>query len=226
MMVITASGSIVAPMIAVAKAASAATGFFKVIDAEVPSTTGLREPEVSASEDIAFNNVTFAYPSRSNSKILNDLNITFEKNKVTAIVGPSGSGKSTIIGLLQRWYELNPDVPSEIGSEENLEKVESEAPCAGSVTVGGRNILDLDLKWWRNSAGLVQQEPFVFSDTIFNNIVHGLCGSKWENVDVETKRKLVEDACKEAYADEFIKRLPDVCYYQHTQKTWLTVIGL
>ena len=226
MMVITALGGVVGPMIAVAKAASAATGFFNVLDATTPNTKGLKEPEVSASEDIVLNNVTFAYPSRPNSKILNDLNITFEKNKVTAIVGPSGSGKSTIIGLLQRWYELNPNVPSEMGSEEDLEKVEGEVSCAGSVSVGGRNILEVDLKWWRNSIGLVQQEPFVFSDTIFNNISHGLCGSKWENVDAETKKKLVEDACKEAYADEFIKRLPDVCCYPHIQMSWLTALGL
>lgn len=210
MMVITAAGGIVPPLLAVSKAASAATGFFNVLDAEIPNTQGLKEPDVSASEDIALNNVTFAYPSRPNSKVLNGLNINFEKNKVTAIVGPSGSGKSTIIGLIQRWYEINSDATPQLGSEENLEKEGTEIPCAGSVTIGGRNILDTDLKWWRNSTGLVQQEPFVFSDTIYNNIAHGLCGSKLENVDAETKKKLVEDACNEAYADEFIRKLPDV----------------
>jgi ABC-type protease/lipase transport system fused ATPase/permease subunit len=64
------------------------------------------------------------------------------------------------------------------------------------------------LEWWRSQVGLVQQEPFLFNDTIANNIEYGLLGSQWENADVETKRKLVEEACKEAFADEFISKLP------------------
>jgi ATP-binding cassette subfamily B (MDR/TAP) protein 1 len=56
----------------------------------------------------------------------------------------------------------------------------------------------------------VQQEPFLFNDTIFKNVEYGLVGTEWENAPYETKRQLVEQACKEAYADEFIAILPDV----------------
>lgn len=64
----------------------------------------------------------------------------------------------------------------------------------------------------RSQIGLVQQEPFVFNDTIFKNVEFGLIGSPWEHEDAETKKKLVEAACKEAYADEYISRLPLVSY--------------
>lgn len=81
---------------------------------------------------------------------------------------------------------------------------------SGSVTVGGRKLTDLDLKWWRSQIGLVQQEPFLFNQTIFENVASGLVGTEWEDVDIAAKRELVQGACTEAYADEFISRLPDV----------------
>lgn len=68
---------------------------------------------------------------------------------------------------------------------------------------------DIDLKWWRSQIGLVQQEPFLFNSTIFQNVANGLIGTEWENVDISKKRELVEHACKEAFADEFISRLPE-----------------
>jgi ATP-binding cassette subfamily B (MDR/TAP) protein 1 len=57
----------------------------------------------------------------------------------------------------------------------------------------------------------VQQEPFLFNDTIFKNVQYGLIGTEWEHESEEKKREMVEAACKEAFADEFITRLPDVC---------------
>ena len=55
---------------------------------------------------------------------------------------------------------------------------------------------------------MVQQEPFIFNDTIANNVKYGLIGSIWENEDEPTKRTLVEQACEEAFANEFITKLP------------------
>ncbi len=69
----------------------------------------------------------------------------------------------------------------------------------------------MDVKWWRSQIGLVQQEPFLFNESIYKNIEHGLIGTEWENVPDEEKSKLVQAACKEAFADEFITRLPEVC---------------
>jgi ABC-type multidrug transport system fused ATPase/permease subunit len=82
----------------------------------------------------------------------------------------------------------------------------------GTISTGGVNLKDIDLKWWRSQIGLVQQEPFLFNDTILKNVQYGLIGTEWEHADEETKRELVEAACKEAFADEFITRLPEVSY--------------
>jgi ABC-type multidrug transport system fused ATPase/permease subunit len=69
---------------------------------------------------------------------------------------------------------------------------------------------DIDLKWWRSQIGLVQQEPFLFNDTIFKNVEYGLIGSEWEHETPTQKMRLVKQACEEAFADEFIIRLPEV----------------
>jgi ABC-type multidrug transport system fused ATPase/permease subunit len=152
--------------------------------------------------------------------VLDDFNATFESGKLTAIVGPSGSGKSTIVGLIERWYQLSMD--SNLNNEESCSANEKEkstdaekVPIAlsGTIRIGSHNIEDLDLKWWRSQIGLVQQEPFIFNDTIYNNVAHGLVGSKFEHQSEEMKRRLVEEACKEAFADEFISKLPMVRHY-------------
>ena len=78
----------------------------------------------------------------------------------------------------------------------------------GVVLLGDANIEALDAKWWRAQIGLVQQEPFLFNETIYKNIAYGLIGSKYDDEADTTKRAMVEDACKEAFADEFIQRLP------------------
>jgi ABC-type multidrug transport system fused ATPase/permease subunit len=80
----------------------------------------------------------------------------------------------------------------------------------GAIIVDGQNINDIDVKWFRTQIGLVQQEPFLFNDTIYGNIALGLIGSQWENETEEVKRDLIRGACKEAFADEFIERLPKV----------------
>lgn len=100
----------------------------------------------------------------------------------------------------------------EKGKQNENEKQEGHMnpTMAGVVTVGGHNLEELDLKWWRAQIGLVQQEPFLFNDTIFKNVANGLVGTKFEDAPEEKKRELVKEACQEAYADEFINRLPEV----------------
>ncbi|TQN66296.1 ABC transporter BEA3 [Colletotrichum shisoi] len=95
--------------------------------------------------------------------------------------------------------------------EEEEEEGESQpvVPLSGSITTGGQALTDIDLKWWRSQIGLVQQEPFLFNDTIFRNVAYGLIGSEWEDAPEEEKRELVKEACHEAFADEFVDRLPD-----------------
>ncbi|KAJ8123291.1 hypothetical protein ONZ43_g725 [Nemania bipapillata] len=193
-------GSIAAPISAAARAAGAARILFNGIDAPRPNVTGLKHPEASATGDIVLWNVNFTYPTRPTLKVLDNLNLIIPAGKVTAIVGPSGSGKSTIVALIQRWYEMDGDM-----GDKKLTLYFRN----GSVTVGGRKLTDLDLKWWRSQIGLVQQEPFLFNQTIFENVASGLIGTEWESAEIEVKRELVQAACKEAYADEFISRLPD-----------------
>lgn len=220
---------IVTPLIAVSKAMIAACEFFTVID--MPKFTTGSERLDAMSHDIIFDNVTFAYPSRPDSTILDSLSICIRSGQNTALVGPSGSGKSTVVGLLERWYSLadQPGIshaaegPSDFhehsgqpSQERNIEHdgskplEEAKPKVSGAIVVGGYNLEELDLKWWRSQIGLVQQEPFLFNDTIYGNVAHGLIGSEWENEPVEEKRRLVETACREAFAHEFISRLPEV----------------
>lgn len=207
------------PIIAISKAVSASTYFFEMIDAPKPKTSGLKDQNVSTT-DIRFEAVNFSYPTRPNVKILNNLTIDIPAGKITALVGPSGCGKSTIVGLLERWYQIenqfegdpNSDAPQS-GDPQN-EKVHETAtsPNSGSIKIGPHNLYDLDLKWWRSQIGLVQQEPFTFNTTIYQNVAYGLVGSKWENESEEVKRKLVVEACRESFASEYIEKLPLVSF--------------
>jgi ATP-binding cassette, subfamily B (MDR/TAP), member 1 len=109
MMIVMSIGSISQPLSAAARAAGAASILFKTIDLPFRPPGGLKDPEASADQDIVFQNVHFTYPSRPDVKVLTGLNVTFPAGKVTAVVGSSGSGKSTIVGLIERWYELDGD---------------------------------------------------------------------------------------------------------------------
>lgn len=221
-----------APLQAIGKATLAACEFFSVINAPLPERGWLKEPEVSANEDIVFDKVTFAYPSRPDVKIIDQLNLRIEAGKITAIVGPSGSGKSTIVGLIECWYTLKQQhvIAKATQQDKNKKKkkaqhgdddvelgrVESQetgtvVELQGAVTTCGRPLADIDVKWWRSQIGLVQQEPFLFNGTIYENVARGLTGSSWEGAREEQKRQLVKEACQGAFADEFIDKLPQVC---------------
>ena len=106
MTIVLSIGGIAGPVTAAAHAAGAASILFSIIDAPQPHRQGIKNTD-ACSEDIVFQNVNFAYPARYDVKVLDNLSLTFPARKVTAIVGPSGSGKSTIVGLLERWYELD-----------------------------------------------------------------------------------------------------------------------
>jgi ATP-binding cassette, subfamily B (MDR/TAP), member 1 len=107
MLIVTSIGSIAAPLSAAARAAGAASIFFTIIDAPKPKVDGVMGPEISAQDDIVLDKVNFAYPVRPDVKVLDELSLRFPAGKITAIVGASGSGKSTIVGLIERWYELD-----------------------------------------------------------------------------------------------------------------------
>lgn len=199
----------------------------------MPIRGTLEEPDVNSTSDIVFEDVHFAYPSRPSKKILDGLDLRIEANKSTAIVGPSGSGKSTIVGLIEGWYSLNNQhaIAKAVEKEKSKQKSkkkdadedddEDKEPQAsaedlgprvelkGSISTCGHELKDINIKWWRSQIGLVQQEPFLFNQSIFKNVSSGLVGSKWEDESDEKKREMVKEACRESFADEFIHKLPD-----------------
>jgi ATP-binding cassette subfamily B (MDR/TAP) protein 1 len=143
--------------------------------------------------------------------------------------------------LLERWYDpapnsMRPDSASyswldltadEVEISDKIEKVMthvSPAPGSSGIFIGETNLNDIDVKWWRSNVGLVQQEPFLFNDTIFNNVANGLAGTKWHHSPEEMKSLMVEWACKEAYADEFIRKLP-LGYHTMVGKSGMKMSG-
>lgn len=81
----------------------------------------------------------------------------------------------------------------------------------GIVAIGKRLLSELDIKWWRNQIGLVQQDNVLFNTTIYKNVEYGLIGTEWEDASDHKKAMMIRAACQDAFADEFISRLPDVC---------------
>ncbi|NXS93696.1 MDR1 protein, partial [Jacana jacana] len=127
--------------------------------------------------EIEFRNIHFSYPSRPDVKILRGLNLKVQTGKTIALVGASGCGKSTTVQLLQRFYD----------------------PVQGEITLDGRDIRTLNVKWLRENIGIVSQEPVLFATTIAENIRYG----REDISDAE-----IEQAAKEANAFDFISRLP------------------
>ncbi|EFQ96900.1 multidrug resistance protein 2 [Nannizzia gypsea CBS 118893] len=224
--VVSAVSFIANPIIALSKAIAASARYFSVIDAPPVKTDGIKDIDVASCGELAFKDVTFSYPTRPGVTILDNLSLVFPTGKVTALVGPSGCGKSTIIALLERWYQLSDQLDlskvkekkekakenekdSEVKDEKNEPDNEERKENAGSIMIGPHCIDELDLKWWRSQIGLVQQEPFSFNTSIFRNVAFGLVGSQWENEPEDVQRQLVVEACREAFADEFIEKLPE-----------------
>ncbi len=112
---------------------------------EEPEEPNALKPDLSG--DIVFSHVTFSY---GENEILHDLSFTVKKGTVFGILGATGSGKSTLVSLLNRLYPL---------PREN-----------GSISIGGVDIRGIDRTYLRRNIGLVLQEPFLFSETIEENI--------------------------------------------------------
>lgn len=84
--------------------------------------------------------------------VLKNINYTIEDGSKTALVGPSGCGKSTCIQLMLRYYD----------------------PNEGRILLDGHDLKEYDLKYLREKLGLVSQQPYLFSDTVRNNVVMGM----------------------------------------------------
>lgn len=127
--------------------------------------------------DIAFEEVGFRYQSTGES-VLEHLNFSIEAGKNIAIVGPSGVGKTTICNLIPRFYDVT----------------------EGVIYLDGTNIKELKVQDLRQNIGIVQQDVYLFSGTVFENIEYGKPGASL---------KEIERAAKLAGAYEFIDALPE-----------------
>jgi ATP-binding cassette subfamily B protein len=100
---------------------------------------------------MALEGLSFAYPTRPEVTVLNEVNLSLEPGKVLALVGQSGGGKSTVASLLLRLYD----------------------PTGGRVTFDGVDVRELDTTWLREQIGIVSQEPVLFATSIAENIRYG-----------------------------------------------------
>jgi len=125
--------------------------------------------------DIKFENVDFSYVKEN--KVLRNINLNIKKGEKVAIVGATGSGKSTIIKLILRLYDLE----------------------SGEIKINNKNIKNYKLSDLRSSISLVNQDIFLFADSIFKNITL---------FDKKISKKEVEKAAKNIGVLEFIKKLP------------------
>ena len=127
--------------------------------------------------DIVFHDVSFHYPDHDKN-VLTSLNLRIPKGKSIALVGPSGSGKTTLCNLIPRFYQIS----------------------SGKITIGGTDIYEMSQKALRSHIGMVQQDVYLFSGTIRENIEYGRPGADFSEIVC---------AAKDAGADEFIRELPD-----------------
>lgn len=174
---------------AMATAVAAAQKIFATIDRKSPLDSDSDEGEKleSVSGAIELRNVRHIYPSRPEVVVMANVSLDVPAGKTTALVGASGCGKSTIVGLVERFY----------------------SPVRGTVLLDGHDISKLNLRWLRQQMALVSQEPTLFATTIFENISHGLIGTRHEGGSTEATRELVEQAAKTANAHDFIVALPN-----------------
>lgn len=151
--------------------------YIKILDtepdiADVPNAVQLKK----VVGDIQFNNVTFGY--EKSSKILSHINLSVHAGETVAFVGPSGAGKTTICSLLPRFYDVD----------------------EGSITVDGMDIRNIQLESLRKHIGIVQQDVFLFSGTIRENIAYG---------DLNATEAEIWEAARRASLEDLMAKLPE-----------------
>ena len=144
------------------------------------------KPAISDSEDainlnvtnpsISFNNVSFSY--KENELVLKEINFNIKSSQNVALVGHTGAGKTTISALLMRFYD----------------------PINGFITINDTDIRNITIESLMNTISLVPQEPYLFADTVIENLRYGR---------PETTTEQVLEICKLIGADQFIEALPD-----------------
>ena len=134
-------------------------------------------PLENAQGEIRFDHVSFSYPDDGNT-VFTSLDLTIHAGEKLAIVGPSGGGKTTLCNLIPRFYNID----------------------GGVIYLDGKDIRDYTLRSLRKNIGMVQQDVYLFSGTVYENIVYGRPGA--------TREEVIE-AAKKAGAHEFVSALKD-----------------
>jgi ATP-binding cassette subfamily B protein len=160
-----------------ARAHSAGARIFEILDAQsaVQEKPDAR-PLVVGEGHVRFENVSFGYDALA--PVLRDIDIDARPGQTIALLGPTGSGKSTVVNLLPRFYDVT----------------------EGRITIDGQDIRDVTLDSLRSEIGIVQQDVFLFVDTIRANIAYGRPDA--------TDEQVIE-AAKAARIHEFIEQMPD-----------------
>lgn len=152
--------------------------FLQIMEADIeifdePGAVDLEDP----AGNIVFEDVSFEYPDDHN-QVFSGLNLEIKAGEKVAIVGPSGGGKTTLCNLIPRFYDVS----------------------RGRITLDGQDIKHFTLKSLRGSIGMVQQDVYLFSGTVYENILYGR---------PEASREEVMEAAKRAGAHEFVMELKD-----------------
>ncbi|TYS80763.1 ABC transporter ATP-binding protein [Rossellomorea aquimaris] len=151
--------------------------FAELMDAEPDIENKPDAVEVPALKgNIRFKNVSFGY--ENNRTILNDMSFSITAGTTVAFVGPSGAGKTTICSLIPRFYDVE----------------------GGAITVDGIDIRDMTKESLRANIGIVQQDVFLFTGTLRENIAYGRLGAS---------QKDIEEAVRKAHLTELVASLPD-----------------
>jgi ATP-binding cassette subfamily B protein len=125
--------------------------------------------------DISFNNVSFGY--ENHKQVLEGINLDIQAGETIAFVGPSGAGKTTICSLIPRFYDVD----------------------SGEISIDGYDIRQVTKNSLRSQIGIVQQDVFLFTGTLRENIAYGMLGAKDEDI---------ADAARRAHLEDFIDSLP------------------
>ncbi len=149
----------------------ASTRIFEILEIEPTERATKRGSAEVKSGGVKFSNVEFAYPTRPDINVLNDLSFEIGQLETVAIVGTSGGGKSTIVKLLMNFYH----------------------PDKGEIFVAGKNIDDYSIKSLRRSIGLVAQEPILISESIAQNISYGKQGVDIKEIKAAAKIAFADD---------------------------------
>ncbi|CAE7840271.1 ABCB1 [Symbiodinium sp. CCMP2592] len=131
----------------------AAMEVFRLVDqvSKIDATQPTGHIQDLGDGSIEFKDVRFWYPHRAEVRVLKHVTFTIAKGQSVAFVGSSGSGKSTILQLLQRFYD----------------------PQSGSIRIGGHELKDLNVAWWRRQVGMVSQDPVLFDLSLEENVKYG-----------------------------------------------------